>query len=78
MPGDIGRYQIDYILVRKRFRNQIRKCKTYPGADVDSDYNLLMMKSSVTYIKLKKPTQKERRYDVNMLKDHNTALAYES
>lgn len=56
MPGDIGRYQIDYILVRKRFRNQVRRCKTYPGADVDSDHNLLMMKSNVTYKKLKKPT----------------------
>ncbi|KAL4149828.1 hypothetical protein QTP88_003684 [Uroleucon formosanum] len=78
MPGDIGRYQIDYILVRKRFRNQVRRCKTYPGADVDSDHNLLMMKSNVTYKKLNKPTQKERRYDVNMLKDRNTALAYES
>jgi len=36
------------------------------------------MKSNITYKQLKKPTQKERRYDVNMLKDHNTALAYES
>lgn len=79
MPGDIGRYQIDYILVRKRFRNQVRRCKTYPGANVDNDHNLLMMKSYVTYKKLKKPTRKERRYyGVNMLKDHKTALAYES
>ncbi|KAL4083943.1 hypothetical protein QTP88_029259 [Uroleucon formosanum] len=59
-------------------KNQVRRCKTYPGADVDSDHNLLMMKSNVTYKKLNKPTQKERRYDVNMLKDRNTALAYES
>ncbi|KAL4107862.1 hypothetical protein QTP88_018144 [Uroleucon formosanum] len=78
IPGDIGRYQMDYILVRKRFRNQVRRCKTYPGADVNSDHNLLMMKSNVTYKKLKKPTQKERRYDVNRLRDHNIALAYES
>jgi ATP-dependent Clp protease adapter protein ClpS len=28
--------------------------------------------------KLKKPTQKKRRYAVNILKDHNTILAYES
>lgn len=78
MPRDIGRYQINYILVRKRFRNQVRKCKTYPGADVYTDHNLLMMKSNVTYKKLKKPKNTKRRYDVNMSKDHIIALAYES
>jgi hypothetical protein len=66
MPGDIGRYQINYILVRKRFKNQVRRCKTYLGADVNSNHNLLIMKSNVTYKKLNKSTQKERRYDVNV------------
>ena len=32
-PGDRNRYQIDYILVKQRFRNSIREVKTLPGAD---------------------------------------------
>jgi hypothetical protein len=39
-PGDRNRYQIDYILVKQRFRNSIRDVKTLPGADIDSDHNL--------------------------------------
>ena len=46
-PGDITRNQIDYILIRKRFRNSIINCKTYPGADIGSDHNPLVCKLSV-------------------------------
>jgi len=41
-PGDRNRYQNDYILVKQRFRNSIRDVKTLPGADIDSDHNLLV------------------------------------
>ena len=41
-PGDRNRYQIDYILVKQHFRNSIRDVKTLPGADIDSDHNLLV------------------------------------
>uniref|UniRef100_A0A8D8R6E3 Craniofacial development protein 2 n=1 Tax=Cacopsylla melanoneura TaxID=428564 RepID=A0A8D8R6E3_9HEMI len=40
-PGDRNRYQIDYILTNQRYKNSIINVKTYPGADVDSDHNLL-------------------------------------
>jgi Metal-dependent hydrolase len=36
------RHQIDYILVKQRFRNSVRDVKTLPGADIDSDHNLLV------------------------------------
>ena len=41
-PGDLHRYQIDYILVKQRFRGSIKDVKTMPGADIDSDHNLLV------------------------------------
>jgi len=47
MPGDIRIYQIDYTIVRKKFKNQVHRCKTYSGADVNSDHNLFMMKYNV-------------------------------
>ena len=67
-PGNRGRYQIDYILTKQRFRNQILDCKTFPGADIDSDHNLVVMKCR---LKLKKITRKGgvRRWDVKNLKN---------
>ena len=35
VPGDIGRYQIYYTLVKQWFRNQVKDCKSYPGADIN-------------------------------------------
>ena len=50
-PGDTGRYQIDFILVKQRYRNSVRNSRAYPGADANSDHNLVMAK---TGLKLKK------------------------
>ena len=33
-----------YILVKHRFRNSVKDVQTLPGADVDSDHNLLVAK----------------------------------
>ena len=46
-PGDVTRNQIDYLLIRKRHRNSIKQCKTYPGADIGSDHNPLIARMSV-------------------------------
>ena len=50
-PGDTGRYQIDYIMVRQRYHNSIKSAWSYRGADANADHNLVMMKCRV---KLKK------------------------
>jgi hypothetical protein len=39
--GDSDRQQLDYILVKHRFRNSVKYALTLPGADIDSDHNLL-------------------------------------
>uniref|UniRef100_A0A8D8Y198 Craniofacial development protein 2 n=1 Tax=Cacopsylla melanoneura TaxID=428564 RepID=A0A8D8Y198_9HEMI len=51
-PGDKRRYQIDYILVKRRFRNQVKSSHTYPGYDIDSDHNLLVAKCDIKLRKL--------------------------
>ena len=53
-PGDVKRNQIDFVMIRKRFRNSIKQCCTYPGADIHSDHNPVMTKLE---FKLKKPDQ---------------------
>jgi hypothetical protein len=43
-PGVRSRYQIDYTLVKHRFRNSVKDVHTLPGADIDSDRNILVTK----------------------------------
>ena len=56
-PGDVTRNQIDYILIKDRFKNSIRRCKTYPGADIGSDHNPVIAN---TRIKLKIPRKSKQ------------------
>jgi endonuclease/exonuclease/phosphatase family metal-dependent hydrolase len=42
--GDRSRCQLDYILVEHQFRNSVKDVQTLPGADTDSDHNLLVAK----------------------------------
>lgn len=46
-PGDTGRFQIDYILVKQRYRNGVKCANSMPGADCNSDHNMVMMKMVV-------------------------------
>lgn len=50
-PGDTGCYQLDYIMISQRYRNSVKNSGGYPGADADSDHNLVAMTIA---IKLKK------------------------
>ena len=58
LPGDTRRYQLDYILVRQRFRNSVKNACSYPGADADSGHNLVVMKQTVQLKKLKRRRKK--------------------
>jgi endonuclease/exonuclease/phosphatase family metal-dependent hydrolase len=39
------RYQLDYILVRKRYRIQVKQSKGYPEAVIDSDHDSVIMET---------------------------------
>ena len=45
--GDVARYQLDYILVKQRFRNSVKNERTVPGADADPDHNLVIMRAQI-------------------------------
>uniref|UniRef100_A0A8D8WPG5 Craniofacial development protein 2 n=1 Tax=Cacopsylla melanoneura TaxID=428564 RepID=A0A8D8WPG5_9HEMI len=68
--GNIIRNQIDFILMRRRFRNSVKSVKTYPGADVSSDHNPVV---AVIKLKLKKVARKTQKnhLDLSKLKDKN-------
>lgn len=64
----IVRNQIDYLLINKRYRNSIKSAKTYPGADVSTDHNPIIVRMEV---KLKKliPKQNKTKIDISQLQD---------
>ena len=65
--------QIDYILVRKRFRSgvNIARTQSFPGADIGSDHDLLMMTFRLRLKKISKPKHTRLEIDLEKLKDPN-------
>jgi len=60
-PGDVNRNQIDYIMIKDRFRNNIKHAKTYPGADVGSDHNPVVVKACFKIKNINRPRKIIRR-----------------
>ena len=59
-PGDTGRFQLDYILVKHRYRNSVKNSRAYPGADANSDHNLVMAKIELKLKKLPRRIKAKR------------------
>ena len=56
-PDGQHRNQIDYILCSRRWRSSIQSAKTRPGADYDSDHELLIAKFRLKLKKVGKTTR---------------------
>src|SRR6218665_2329949 len=46
-PGDVARFQLDYILVKQRYRNSVKNARAMPGADANTDHNLDIMRAQI-------------------------------
>jgi hypothetical protein len=68
-PGDQNRHQLDYILVKHRFRNSMKDMQTMPRANNDSDHNLLDAKTWTRLKKIIKFQKGKPRWDVKKLYD---------
>ena len=66
-PGDRGRHQLDYILVKHRFRNSVKDVQTLPGADIDSNYNLLVAKICTRLKKIIRFQKRRSQWDLEKL-----------
>ncbi|XP_030745457.1 uncharacterized protein LOC115874434 [Sitophilus oryzae] len=69
----IVRNQIDYIILNQRYRNAMKSVKTYPGADVGSDHNLLVTEIMVKLKKLK-VLSNQRSIDTSLLRSNNAKV----
>ena len=63
-PVDWSEHQLDYILVKHRFRNSV---KDVPGADIDSDHNLLVDKIRTRLKKIIRFQNSRPRWDLEKL-----------
>ena len=72
--------QIDYILVKKRFRSCIKTAgtRTFPGADIESDHEMVMMTFQTRLKKSRKPTQPSIRFDLEKLNVPTAMSAFQS
>ena len=75
-----GNNQIDYILVKKRFRSgvNIRRTRSFPGADIGSDHDLVMMTFQIRLKKTRKPNQPRLRFDLEKLRDPDVACTFQA
>ena len=67
-PGDKYRNQIDYIMVKNRWKSSIRNCKTHSGADCDTDHILPLAKMRVKLAR-NKAKQKQTKVDLRKLEN---------
>ena len=65
--------QISYILARKRFRSgvNIARTRSFPGADIGSDHDLLMVTLHLRLKRISKSKQTRLKFDHDKLKDPN-------
>ena len=72
--------QIDYILVRKRFWSgvNIARTRSFPGADIGSDHDLLMMTFRLHLKKIGKPKHTRLKFDLKKLKDPNLLESFQA
>lgn len=68
-PGDMYRNQIDYIMIRARFKSCNHKVRTYPGADCNSDHNPVVASIKIRLKNVKpKGDVKREVFDLSSLK----------
>ena len=79
-PDEKHHNQIDYILIKKRFRSgvNIYRTRSFPGADVGSDHDLVMMTFQVRLKMARKPNQPRLRLDLEKLRNQYVACPFQA
>ena len=74
-PGDRNRYQLDYILVKQRFRNSVLNSKTYPGADANTDHSLVAARIR-SKLKIVYKGKNKKHWNTESLKETEKTMAF--
>ena len=78
-PDGLTHNQIDYIMISKRVQSSIKRSKTrtFPGADIGSDHDLVMMTFKIRLNCRKKKNNNRVRFDLEKLKDPEIKKQYQ-
>ena len=73
-------HQIDFILVKKRFRSgvNINRTRSFPGADKGSDHDLVMMTFRVRPKKPRNSNQPRLRFELEKLREPDEACTFQA
>jgi len=74
-PDGDHRNQIDYMLAQRRWISSVCKCRSYPGADIDSDHVLVAMKLRLKLQRLKKRACRVPSYDFSDAKEYEVEVS---
>lgn len=74
-PGDTARHQIDYILVKRKHRKNIRSSHSYPGSQIDSDHVLVKVKCNIRF--KKHVLRKKKNWCLEKLKDEKKVTDFQ-
>ena len=79
-PNGQHHNQIDYIIVRKRFRSgeNIARTLSFPGADIESNHDLLMLTFHLRLKRFSKPKHKRLKFDLENLKYPNMLETFQA
>ena len=80
LPDGVTHNQIDYILAPRRFKSSINRTKsrTFPGADITSDHDLVMVTIKLT-LKQNLPSHGSRlKFSLEKMKDPEVADLFEA
>ena len=71
---------IDHILINKRFQSSVNlaQTRTFTGADIGSDHDLLMTSVRLRLKKIKKGKSPKIRFDLEKLKDPDIAAEFQA
>ncbi|KAE9537537.1 hypothetical protein AGLY_006560 [Aphis glycines] len=75
-PGDKSRHQIDYILVKKKYRNQIRSSHSYPENQIDSDHILVKANCNIRF--QKRTLVSKKNWCLEKLRNERIAAVFQS
>ena len=66
--------------MKKRFRSgvNIYRTRSFPGADIGSDHDLVMVTFRVRLKKARKPNQPRLRFDIEKLRDTDMACTFQA
>jgi hypothetical protein len=76
-PADIVRNQIDFVMIKDRFKNNVKSAKTYPGADIGKvDHNPVVIRLDIKLKRIGRKVNNIQQLDITALKQPDIQKTY--